>query len=693
MNDRELTIKLQLTAPDDNSVAVQKTVAAAKEAARAAQQQTAAVRRLAQETARLASQQVAAARQGQQAATQQHAAQRQTLGSQQQLTQSSRRALTAVSQLTTGVTQLARSYVLLTVSKEDNLKVALQTIARFEAIAQAIRGTITVLQQSTTLWRELNRVMNAGATASGAASIVSAIGGGVAGGAAGMAGSAGQVAARGAAAGAGRDILATVAGTAAGTAATTAMTQRLFPFARPPVYTPTTQTFFPFAAPVVRQPGSIGRLAPGAAAGTFASGFRRSMSAGNRLFNSVATAVGVNQAMNWAGGMGRRALFGTRNLPAGAGWRAAMGRNLFGGGLRQTLGRIGGFAFRGLPTWAIMYGLYGVAQTANDMRLGRLGDEGTWSGGTARFASGVGNWITGYDPDASAEKYNRMQMASLRQRMSTYAMDMRTAQYRAGLNQTGGFFGKAREFTAAQRGLAEARAGIPIARQHLAMLESRTSGGMSQSLSAQTRLAYTDQQINTLQELIQLEEKRASSLKQLAIDEIAAAQKRRDLAAEELSKLERQRATAVSEAVAWNRLDPWEKQTALAAAGRAAKGLQLTREERDLLRPFERVRSQIEQDEVREAFRTGGGALIAGLEGGLQKFLADAGKIKQLKLQVEEQAEIIVKLDENLPQRLADVEAQMRPIMADLFMRLRKTFVTQDMLRRAIEEGNVRLGQ
>lgn len=95
-----------------------------------------------------------------------------------------RQYLAGINRMIGGVTSLARSVVLLTAANEEDAASMLRMIARFESVAQALRGVISVVQGATTAW---TAYATATALAGGTATLggfagfgLSAIGGGIA---------------------------------------------------------------------------------------------------------------------------------------------------------------------------------------------------------------------------------------------------------------------------------------------------------------------------------------------------------------------------------------------------------------------------------------------------------------------------------------------------------------------------------
>lgn len=65
-----------------------------------------------------------------------------------------REFLEGVQRLAGGITQMARSVVLLTAANEDDAAAMLKMIARFESVAQALNGVIGVVQGATKAWQQ-----------------------------------------------------------------------------------------------------------------------------------------------------------------------------------------------------------------------------------------------------------------------------------------------------------------------------------------------------------------------------------------------------------------------------------------------------------------------------------------------------------------------------------------------------------
>lgn len=70
------------------------------------------------------------------------------------ITAADREFLEGVQRLTGGLTQMARSVVLLTAANEEDAAAMLKTIARFEAVAQSVNGVIGVVQGATKAWQQ-----------------------------------------------------------------------------------------------------------------------------------------------------------------------------------------------------------------------------------------------------------------------------------------------------------------------------------------------------------------------------------------------------------------------------------------------------------------------------------------------------------------------------------------------------------
>ncbi len=97
--------------------------------------------------------------------------------------------LASAQRMMTGATQLARSFVLATVAKEEDAKAAMQLIAKFESVVQGMKGVINTGKAATDMWRSYRQAATAAAavrTAGGAASAMGA--GGAAAGAVGTGG-------------------------------------------------------------------------------------------------------------------------------------------------------------------------------------------------------------------------------------------------------------------------------------------------------------------------------------------------------------------------------------------------------------------------------------------------------------------------------------------------------------------------
>ena len=71
----------------------------------------------------------------------------------------------SVASLANGLTQLARSYVLATVADSKTAQQALQTIARFESVAQAVLGTVNTIQAANSAWKHYRTAVLAAAAA------------------------------------------------------------------------------------------------------------------------------------------------------------------------------------------------------------------------------------------------------------------------------------------------------------------------------------------------------------------------------------------------------------------------------------------------------------------------------------------------------------------------------------------------
>ena len=133
------------------------------------------------------------------------AAEKQLAAAERQLASSRERMLNSISTLSTGITQLARSYVLLTAANSDSAREALKLIVRFEATMQALRGTITLIKSASNMWKSYETAVLAASAADLAKATTGGVasGGAVSGGLAFVAGSA-LSNVRGAAVGAGR---------------------------------------------------------------------------------------------------------------------------------------------------------------------------------------------------------------------------------------------------------------------------------------------------------------------------------------------------------------------------------------------------------------------------------------------------------------------------------------------------------
>ena len=138
-----------------------------------------------------------AARDSARAAT---AQQRAVEQAQQRMRSSYQQGFESARMLTTGVTQLARSFVLLGISSEEDLKKAMQALAMFEAGAQGLSATLNIVQGLT---KAMGAYRTATLAAAGANVAFGASGGGAAAGGALAAGGAGLATGIGATIGAG----------------------------------------------------------------------------------------------------------------------------------------------------------------------------------------------------------------------------------------------------------------------------------------------------------------------------------------------------------------------------------------------------------------------------------------------------------------------------------------------------------
>lgn len=82
-------------------------------------------------------------------------------------TTATQKFLSGVSQLAGGLTSLARSFVLLTAANDESALQMLQTIAQFEAVAQAVRGVISVVRGAAAAWGAYKTAAIAAAAAQG----------------------------------------------------------------------------------------------------------------------------------------------------------------------------------------------------------------------------------------------------------------------------------------------------------------------------------------------------------------------------------------------------------------------------------------------------------------------------------------------------------------------------------------------
>ena len=101
-----------------------------------------------------------------------------SLASSQQLLSASKLALE-------GTVSLARGLVLLGVAQEDDLKKAIQMLARFEALAAVLRGSVPIVQSLAQAYKALGAAQAAAAAVGGVRGVGGSAAGGLAGGAAG----------------------------------------------------------------------------------------------------------------------------------------------------------------------------------------------------------------------------------------------------------------------------------------------------------------------------------------------------------------------------------------------------------------------------------------------------------------------------------------------------------------------------
>lgn len=183
MAEKELTIKLRVAAESSNQTEATKAV----ETLRKSQDQLSnAARRASIEQAK-ASKAVAESMANASAATRQQISNFKTLSDQtktvvdhnREIELANERFAHQTARMMIGVTQMARSFALAAVAKESDAQAALQLIARYESVVQALGGVVNAGQAAIGMWRSYKTAAEAAAAAraaSAAGSIASGAG-------------------------------------------------------------------------------------------------------------------------------------------------------------------------------------------------------------------------------------------------------------------------------------------------------------------------------------------------------------------------------------------------------------------------------------------------------------------------------------------------------------------------------------